>query len=60
MMKCIRCGEEYGLLEIIYTCSKCGSTLEVISAQMFPGIFLNVENLLCGNIKSSCQLMNQR
>jgi len=30
MMKCIRCGEEYGLLEIIYTCSKCGSTLEVI------------------------------
>ncbi|WP_048191212.1 threonine synthase [Methanobacterium sp. SMA-27] len=31
MMKCITCGEEYDLGEIIYTCSKCGSTLEVIS-----------------------------
>ena len=30
MMKCITCGEEYDLGEIIYTCSKCGSTLEVI------------------------------
>ena len=29
MMKCITCGEEYDLGEIIYTCSKCGSTLEV-------------------------------
>ncbi len=29
-MKCITCGEEYDLGEIIYTCSKCGSTLEVI------------------------------
>ncbi len=31
MMKCISCGEQYGLEEIIYTCKKCGSTLEVIS-----------------------------
>jgi len=30
MMKCITCGEEYDLGEIIYTCIKCGSTLEVI------------------------------
>jgi threonine synthase len=30
MMKCITCGEEFDLGEIIYTCSKCGSTLEVI------------------------------
>jgi threonine synthase len=30
MMKCIKCGEEYGLGEIIYTCNKCGSILEVI------------------------------
>ena len=30
MMKCISCGEEFDLGEIIYTCSKCGSTLEVI------------------------------
>jgi threonine synthase len=31
MMKCISCGEQYGLDEIIYTCKKCGSTLEVVS-----------------------------
>lgn len=30
MMKCISCGEVYDLNEIIYTCDKCGSTLEVI------------------------------
>ena len=29
MMKCISCGEQYALDEIIYTCKKCGSTLEV-------------------------------
>lgn len=31
MMKCISCGEQYALDEIIYTCRTCGSTLEVIS-----------------------------
>ncbi|MGB8233343.1 MAG: threonine synthase [Methanobacterium sp.] len=31
MMKCISCGEQYALDEIIYTCKKCGSTLEVVS-----------------------------
>ncbi|MCK9151750.1 threonine synthase [Methanobacterium alcaliphilum] len=30
MIKCISCGEEYSLNEIIYTCEKCGSVLEVI------------------------------
>jgi threonine synthase len=30
MIKCISCGEEYSLGEIIYTCKKCGSTLEVV------------------------------
>jgi threonine synthase len=30
MIKCISCGEEYSLGEIIYTCEKCGSTLEVV------------------------------
>ena len=30
MMKCISCGEEYNLDEIIYTCKKCSSTLEVV------------------------------
>ena len=30
MMKCISCGEEYNLDEIIYTCKECGSTLEVV------------------------------
>lgn len=30
MMKCITCGEVYDLNEIIYTCEKCGSTLEVV------------------------------
>lgn len=30
MMKCITCGEVYDLNEIIYTCKKCGSTLEVV------------------------------
>ena len=30
MMKCISCGEQYGLDEIIYTCKKCGSTLEIV------------------------------
>ncbi len=29
-MKCISCGEEYNLGEIIYTCKRCGSTLEVV------------------------------
>ena len=31
MMKCISCGEQYALDEIIYTCRTCGSTLEVVS-----------------------------
>ena len=31
MMKCISCGEQYALDEIIYTCRTCGSTLDVIS-----------------------------
>jgi threonine synthase len=30
MMKCISCGEEYDVNEIIYTCKKCDSTLEVV------------------------------
>ncbi len=30
MMKCISCGEEYEVDEIIYTCKKCDSTLEVV------------------------------
>jgi threonine synthase len=30
MIKCISCGEEYNIEEIIYTCKKCGSTLEVV------------------------------
>lgn len=30
MMKCISCGEEYNVDEIIYTCKKCDSTLEVV------------------------------
>ncbi|UTB33361.1 MAG: threonine synthase [Methanobacterium sp. ERen5] len=32
MMKCISCGEEYEVDEIIYTCKKCDSTLEVVSS----------------------------
>lgn len=31
MMKCITCGAEYGLNEIIYTCKDCGSILEIVS-----------------------------
>lgn len=31
MIKCISCGAEYGLEEVIYTCSECGSILEVLS-----------------------------
>ncbi|MDI9624623.1 MAG: threonine synthase [Methanothermobacter sp.] len=30
MIRCIKCGMEYGLNEIIYTCKECGSILEVI------------------------------
>ncbi|MDY9922589.1 threonine synthase [Methanobacterium sp.] len=30
MMRCISCGAEYSDQEIIYTCKKCGSILEVI------------------------------
>ena len=30
MIKCITCGEEYSLDEIIYTCKECGSVLEII------------------------------
>jgi threonine synthase len=30
MIKCITCGAEYGLDEIIYTCRECGSILEVL------------------------------
>jgi len=33
MMKCISCGEEYNIDEIIYTCKKCDSTLEVVSSR---------------------------
>jgi threonine synthase len=33
MMKCISCGEEYEIDEIIYTCKKCDSTLEVVSSR---------------------------
>jgi threonine synthase len=29
MIKCITCGAEYGLEEIIYTCKECGSILEI-------------------------------
>jgi len=29
MIRCISCGREYALDEIIYTCSECGSVLEV-------------------------------
>jgi len=29
-MRCISCGEQYALDEIIYICKKCGSTLEVV------------------------------
>ncbi|MDI9615032.1 threonine synthase [Methanothermobacter sp.] len=29
MIRCISCGKEYELNEIIYTCSECGSVLEV-------------------------------
>ncbi len=32
-MKCISCGEEYEIDEIIYTCKKCDSTLEVVSSR---------------------------
>jgi threonine synthase len=30
MIKCITCGAEYSLDEIIYTCKKCGSILEIL------------------------------
>ncbi len=30
MIKCITCGAEYGLEEIIYTCKECGSILEIM------------------------------
>ncbi|MCE5213228.1 MAG: threonine synthase [Methanobacterium sp.] len=30
MIKCISCGAEYSLEEIIYTCKECGSILEVL------------------------------
>lgn len=30
MIKCISCGSEYSLDEIIYTCKECGSILEVL------------------------------
>lgn len=32
MIKCITCGAEYDLNEIIYTCTKCNSVLEVLCA----------------------------
>lgn len=30
MIKCIKCGTEYDLNDIIYTCSECGAILEVV------------------------------
>ena len=30
MIRCISCGAEYGLDEIIYTCRECDSILEVV------------------------------
>ena len=31
MIRCVSCGEEYDNDEIIYTCEKCGSVLELVS-----------------------------
>ncbi len=42
MMKCISCGEEYEIDEIIYTCKKCDSTLEVVSSH--PDISKDIFN----------------
>lgn len=42
MMKCISCGEEYNIDEIIYTCKKCDSTLEVVSSR--PNVTKDIFN----------------
>lgn len=42
MMKCISCGEEYNIDEIIYTCKKCDSTLEVVSSH--PNVTKDIFN----------------
>ena len=42
MMKCISCGEEYNIDEIIYTCKKCDSTLEVVSSR--PNVSKDIFN----------------
>lgn len=31
MIRCVSCGEEYGDDEVIYTCEKCGSVLELVN-----------------------------
>lgn len=31
MIRCVSCGEEYDDDEVIYTCQKCGSVLELVN-----------------------------
>ena len=31
MIRCVSCGEEYDDDEVIYTCEKCGSVLELVN-----------------------------
>ena len=36
MIRCVSCGEEYSLNDIVYTCKKCGSVLEVVNDIKVP------------------------
>ena len=31
MIRCVSCGQEYDDDEVIYTCEKCGSVLELVN-----------------------------
>lgn len=47
MIRCVSCGEEYNNNEIIYTCNKCGSVLELVNEiKVSKDTFENRKNTL--------------
>ena len=58
MIRCVSCGEEYDNDEIIYTCEKCGSVLELVSDFDVSKDIFDGEKILYGNLKNVYLLMN--
>ncbi len=60
MIRCISCGAEYGLDEVIYTYLESVTLFwKLYWNQTHPRIYLSAEKIPCGNIRNSCCKMNQ-